>query len=249
MLRDVGFVAGNTSRTRAYLAALERHQLLPSWTLLLDDESNEPKIGQAEEGVVQSDDDLKFGDSWSEVGFDPTAPLQPWLEKLEIDYVFSNSRDIHSDKVVDLIAKASPSVLIYSGYGGVFLRKRILECGKLFLHIHGGYLPDFKGSTTNYYSLIEDNSLGASAIFLTSEIDSGPVLSRRKFDPPPNCSQIDHVYDAAARARVLIDTLLDFQKQGTWNCIPQANEEGNLFYIIHPVLKHLAILTGDGSLN
>ena len=50
-----------------------------------------------------------------------------------------------------------------------------------FLHIHGGYVPAFKGSTTNYYSLLAEGQLGASAIFLTEDLDSGPKLHRQKF--------------------------------------------------------------------
>ena len=48
MLNDIGFIAANTSRTRAYLAALERNNLLPSWYLLLDDDSQKARIGQAQ---------------------------------------------------------------------------------------------------------------------------------------------------------------------------------------------------------
>ena len=49
MLDNIGLIAANTSRSRAYLAALERNNLLPSWCLLLDDESQKTKIGQAQE--------------------------------------------------------------------------------------------------------------------------------------------------------------------------------------------------------
>ena len=247
MLTDVGFVAANTSRARAYLAALERHDLLPSWTLLLDDKSPAAMPGQAGSEVMRSSSADHQAKCWSEVDFDPNAPLEPWLQRLGLDYVVAGSRDINAADVVDVIAHSAPSVLIYSGYGGALLRRDVLGTGKQFLHVHGGYLPDYKGSTTNYYSLLSEGMLGASALFLTAEIDSGPVLARRRFPAPAKCTEIDHIYDAAVRAHVLVDTLSAYMEQGEWRFELSDNCGGTTYYIIHPVLKHLAIL--DDSLG
>jgi methionyl-tRNA formyltransferase len=161
--------------------------------------------------------------------------------------VISNTQDIHSTHVIELIARAKPSVMIYSGYGGVLLRDCLIDCGKRFLHIHGGYLPEFKGSTTNYYSLISDKHIGASAIFLSNDIDSGPLLYRKKFSIPKSCLEIDHIYDSAARARVLVDVLKDYKNNQKWSYLTNVEEKSKLFYIIHPVLKHLAILKNDSE--
>lgn len=242
MLTDIGFVAANTSRTRAYLAALERHDLLPIWTLLLDDDLPVVMPGQADSAVVRlASQDCKV-QCWSEIDFNPNAPLEPWLNRLGLDYSVANSREINTTAVVDLIASSEPSVLIYSGYGGALLRKDVLATGKKFLHVHGGYLPDYKGSTTNYYSLLSEDMLGASALFLTPEIDSGPVLTRRRFSPPTERTEIDHIHDSAARARVLVDSLNAYRERGEWSFELADNYGGTTYYIIHPVLKHLAIL-------
>ena len=56
-------------------------------------------------------------------------------------------------------------VIIYSGYGGGIIGKRLLGIDKKFLHVHGGYLPDYPGSTTNYFSILKEDKVGASAIF------------------------------------------------------------------------------------
>ena len=243
MLKNIGFIAADTSRTRAYLTALERNKLLPSWILLLDDESQKAKIGQAHGSSFKTKKIYPDKDYWSESNFDPTMPLEPWLERLGLNYVKSNTRDIHSDEVIGLIKASKPHVLIYSGYGGVLLKKSVLDCGKKFLHVHGGFLPDYKGSTTNYYSLLAERSVGASAIFLTVDIDSGPILNRCKFPVPPDTLEIDHIYDSAARAKVLIQTLKEYQEKGEFSYLKEDKTgKANLYYIIHPVLKHLAIL-------
>lgn len=245
MMPEIGFIAADTSRTRAYLAALERHALLPSWTLLLDDSSPDMLPGQCPSPETERlQKSAQRPACWSETDFNPVEPLRPWLERLAMPYTVADSRDINSPEVIQLIADSAPSVLIYSGYGGVLLRHAALATGKRFLHVHGGYLPDFKGSTTNYYSLLAENSLGASSIFLTEAIDSGPILVRRRFPPPEDRARIDHLHDSAARAHVLVETLRSFQQHGEWRYDSSNDPGGRTYYIIHPVLKHIAIL-GD----
>lgn len=241
-------MASDTSRTRAYLAALERHSMLPEWMLLLlDDHSSGALPGQSCEGRNSFPGNRSQAGEWSESEFDSSTPLIPWVRRLGINYEVAGSRDINSPDVVKAISKSSPSVLIYSGYGGQLLRREILGTGKEFLHVHGGFLPDFKGSTTQYYQLLEEGSLGASSLFLTTEIDSGPVLFRRRFTAPSDRSQIDHRFDNAARARVLVDTLKSFQSMGQWKFEIPKNSGGSVYYVIHPVLKHLAIMGGEQS--
>ena len=241
-------IAADTSRTRAYLAALERHDLLPSFVLLLIDVSTQAEMpGQLDRSAFHSEQKENSSDQaiWSEAGFDPSTPLVPWMERLGVRFEISGSREINDNSVIDLLERSEPSVFIYSGYGGGLLREDVLSCGKRFLHVHGGYLPNYKGSTTNYYSLLAEDAIGASAIFLTQEIDCGPVLTRRRFPPPLDRANIDHVYDSAARAKVLVETLEKYNSQGDWSFEFPDNSGGETYYIIHPVLKHLAIMAGD----
>ena len=234
------FVAANTSRTRAYLNAMERSGYLPSWILYLDSNDHSQMLGQA-----SSDLNRVVDPQWPEADFNPTEPILPWISKLNIPYSVSGTRDINSDIVISLIADSDFQVFLYSGYGGVLLRNSVLSLGKSFLHIHGGYLPEFKGSTTNYYSLLVTGLIGASSIFLTSEIDGGPIFHRENFTPPTDKREIDHFYDSAARSRVLVNTLIAFDSASDNLPSPIPSSQGNTYYIIHPVLKHLSILAAS----
>jgi len=249
MLSEVGMVAADTPRTRAYLSALERHNLLPSVFLLLEDGVGElirGKYDNSAKGKTVPELDLADND-WSEVSFSLTEPLISLLKRLKIDIQIAGSRDINSTSVIEAISNSEPSVFIYSGYGGVLLKSPLLSCGKRFLHVHGGCLPKFKGSTTSYYQLLEEDTMGAAAIFLTEKIDEGPILLAKNFPAPSNRELIDYIYDPAARARVLVETLHAFQTSGQWLSEPQADSHFGPFYIIHPVLKHVAILAEDPS--
>ena len=224
-LHNIGMVAADTTRTKHYIGELINNNLLPSYVLLLLNNDSELLPGQKE---VKTENEL----------------IRLLIEE-DIKYDIAPNSNINSDEVITAIKNRSEEVFIFSGYGGVLLRDKILDTGKKFLHIHGGYLPDYKGSTTNYYSLIDENTIGASAIFLTKEIDCGPILLRKKFTPPKDRTEIDHRSDSEARAKVLIECLQNYVSSGVWEYELENNNGGETFYIIHPVLKHLAILGNE----
>lgn len=238
MTLDVGMVAADTTRTRAYLGAMIRYGLLPAYVLVLKNPEAAVMPGQASGALTRA---CSSDEIWSEADFDISSPLELLLEAANINYQIAPSHDINDPAVISCISERPEQVLLYSGYGGVLLRRDVLNTGKRFLHIHGGFLPNYKGSTTNYFSLLAENQMGASAIFLTEDIDSGPILARRVFPAPAVRSQIDHIFDSAARAKVLIEVLARYRDSRTWQ-IERENEGGETYYVIHPVLKHIAIL-------
>ena len=248
-LDGIGMIAADTSRSKAYLQALLRHDLNPDHVLVLRNPGHGTLPGQTAAKQVRSAAEGPDGlaECWSEAQFDVCEPVEVTLQRMHTIVEIIECADVNDSVVVDRVRRMPQSVLIYSGYGGVLLKKEILSAGKKFLHVHGGYLPDYKGSTTNYYSLLADDSLGASSLFLSEQIDSGPVLRRRKFPPPADRQAIDHVYDSAARARVLVDTLLSYAETGTWQFELPENSGGETYYVIHPVLKHIAILAHSGE--
>jgi methionyl-tRNA formyltransferase len=244
-LADVGMIVADTTRSRAYLHALKRNDLVPSHVLLLRNPDRKVLPGQSD--TVGRQDPSMSGQEqgcWSEAGFDVAQTIEEALHECSIEADVVEQTDINHPDVVKKVRAIPDTVLIYSGYGGSLLRAEILGTGKRFLHIHGGYLPDYKGSTTNYYSLLEEGTMGASSLFLSAEIDGGPVLLRRKFPPPDDLLAIDHVYDSAARARVLIDTLKAYVTAGEWAFELPENVGGETYYIIHPLLKHIAVMAG-----
>ena len=224
-MNDIAMVAADTTRSKYYINQLIENNLLPTYVLVLINSDSEMLPGQ-EENEIENE-------------------LVQLLVEVNIKHDIASTHDINSSEVISIIQNRPELVFIFSGFGGSLLRNDILSIGKSFLHIHGGYLPDYKGSTTNYYSLINENNMGASSIFLTKEIDCGPVILRRKFEAPSNRENIDHMHDSDARSKVLIETLKQYEDLGVWSFEFENNQGGETYYIIHPVLKHLAILGGD----
>ena len=237
VVADIAMVAGETSRSQAYLQALVQHRLFPEFVLVMVNAECEKMPGQK---ANDSDKELieLFG-----IRFDPAESVQATLLRSGIPFREVESVNINSDAVYNEITATAESVIIYSGYGGGILRKRILASGKRFLHVHGGYLPDYKGSTTNYYSLLREGTCGASSLWLEPKIDSGPVLLRSKVAAPEDRTRIDYDFDSLLRARVLLDTLQrhvdSFLK---WDFGDGVCTGGETYYIVHPLLRHIAIL-------
>jgi methionyl-tRNA formyltransferase len=240
-LHDFAVIAADTPRTKVYLQVLEQHNIKPGHVIIMKNQDEALLPGQFESGGGESSN-YQFGEY--KLTIDISESIEETILKQEdISFNYVSSTDINSQILINEITKRNEAVFLFSGYGGSILREGVLNVGKRFLHVHGGYLPDYKGSTTNYYSLLQENSCGASSIFLEKEIDCGPILIRKKFDPPKNRIQIDYIYDSLFRAIVLVQTLQQYIKKGTWFSDVNMNKGGDTYFIIHPVLKHIAIIS------
>ena len=231
IIKDVAMVAADTSRSRAYVQALVKSDLYPSHVVILQTTKHRPAQynGDPADGELNRDN------------FNLNISIVDTLINSSIPYEIIENGDINDNEVVSALKQRPEMVFIYSGFGGVILKKTTLGIGKRFLHVHGGYLPDYKGSTTNYFSLLGENFMGASSLFLSEVIDSGSLLMRKKYKPPVDRHKIDHIYDSQIRADVLIKTLQRYCLSSQWDFELDNQDKGDTYFIIHPVLKHLAI--------
>ena len=235
---DVGMVAGETYRSQYYLQYMLWHEIVPAHILILRSPERGGLPGQSDRCAK----DTAVKGEKSNFSFDEGRTLDATIQAHGIPFTSVDNPDINAAEVIAAVCALTQPVLIYSGYGGGILRKSILNSGKRFLHAHGGYLPDYKGSTTHYYSLIDDNSCGVSTIFLDEAIDCGPILHRKKVPAPSDRTTVDYAFDARLRAEVMVETLQMYRKNGTWPDTGIHNRGGDTYYIIHPLLKHIAIL-------
>jgi methionyl-tRNA formyltransferase len=150
--------------------------------------------------------------------------------------------DVNAPAAVEAVAALAQTYVIFSGPGGAIVKHPLFQTGKRFLHVHPGRVPEFRGSTTIYYSLLAEARVEATAFFLEEEIDTGPVVGTASFAPPQDRTEVDRTYDSEVRATLLVSVLRDYQAKGRFVESPQLRTDARTYYIIHPVLKHLAIL-------
>lgn len=236
ILDDTIMIAADTARSKAYAQAMADQGIAIKGAILFC--ANKPKAGQTEAVPDRN---------W------PDSPV--YLPDLSISLENSLKRicgmlkpitadNVNAPPITKAIEDLNPSLIIYSGYGSQIVGEHLINGQAPFLHIHSGWLPDFRGSTTTYFHLLTTGDCGVSAILLEKDIDTGPILARKAYPKPPANIDIDYLYDNAIRANLLCEVLSYYEKNHILpKHIHQKSETGNTYYVIHPILKHIAILS------
>ncbi|MCD8554297.1 formyltransferase family protein [Seleniivibrio sp.] len=115
------------------------------------------------------------------------------------------------------------------------------------LHIHPGLLPLYRGSTTIYYSLLNEGKAYATAFIMDKSIDGGCIVAAKEFEIC-GCS-VDGSYDSRIRSELLADVLKEYDRNGSFSQTPQPQNKSMMFYKIHPVLKKIALNRQDQISN
>jgi methionyl-tRNA formyltransferase len=220
-------LAADTARARAYFDMMQQNGLAPALILLLGT-GDAPGTSRLPEPTPL---------------FDNVTPLARAVIDSGLPYQFFSSADVNADDICAALSALPSGIVIFAPAAGLLARAQLFETGHKLLHVHPGRVPEFRGSTPMYYSLIAERRLSASAIFLEPEIDVGPVLAQRDFPLPEDLRSIDAVYDPYMRAVLLCQVLKDYSAGHDLRPQPQG-AGGTTYHVIHPVLKHLAILGG-----
>ncbi len=224
-MATIAVFAARTPRSQAYLGAFVRAGLTPDLVIIA--------------GSVPEHD----------VGKAPVTPRQVFSESLDETcarmgwkHTHCQADAVNTAEVEECLRSLAPDFLIYSGFGAQIVRQPILDTCEQIVHIHSGWLPEYRGSTTLYYSWLNENRVGVSAILLDREIDHGKILIRKHFPSPPSGVDVDYRYDAEIRADVLHEILVSVRDQGRLPEMQSQCGDATDYFVIHPVLKHIALL-------
>ena len=225
------FLFSENYRSRAYAQFFLQSGFLPDQIICIGNENQSPREALQDTYI----------DPYSGYSFRPEQ---------QVAETFREIRHINRDLIeVDINSKkflAEAKILgigraVYSGRPGVLISARTLKQFAEVLHVHGGYLPNFRGSTTFYFSILTEELIGASSIIMNSEIDQGDVLVRQKFRPVSGIN-IDYVLDPLVRANVLVSTLQKLSNQKKEPIVLKQNRDiGTTYQVIHPILKWKAL--------
>lgn len=240
-LPDLGMLLIENNRSRAYLQRMAHHGLIPSFVILLENQSKVPLPGQNLSDLSNGIRPLTKNSAENSFTFDPGRSVRDTIQDLGISFQALSTADVNAEEVLEAVGSRKESVWVYSGPGGAIVKKPLLALGKRFLHIHPGLVPEYRGSTTIYYSLLQEGRCGASAIFLSPAIDEGPLLRMKEYPGPLDRKEIDYIYDPSIRSDLLVEVLQRYLESGEFKTSEQSGE-GNPYYIMHPVLRHLCIL-------
>ncbi len=232
IIPPLGFLVQDKPRARAYLQAMLKAGYKPHSAIILQEE-NSP-----EEGLDKAVDEMEF--------FNPAESVLETLQRENIPYRKIPARGFNELAVIFALGQAEEEYHIFSGSG--ILKDEILSTGKKLIHIHPGKLPEYRGSTTFLYSLLAEGKGAATGFIMNKGIDTGDILASREFPPPAPNVDISRIYDPYIRSQVLVDVVRQLAEKGT--LIGERQKlGGETYYMIHPVLRTLAIGYQRGELD
>lgn len=226
----LGLIYFPSIRANAYLNILDELGVEVSSIIILRNNYSLP---------LASEEELETANHYLNAHYD----IESYLENNKVEVIDSGATHINDDAIFDLLGSNSEVNWLFTG-GGI-LSRRLFNIGKKFLHIHPGKLPEYKGSTCFYYSLLKDRALSASVFYLSLKLDSGVVLKQCDFElkvDEVNTTSyfFDYVVDPWIRAQTLKAYLLEgADKELESNPVQSSVYRG--YYVMHPVLRALTM--------
>ena len=213
-------------RSKAYLQKILKNNIILENIIFMNDKRIEKKYADT---VIELS---KIN------GFDISQSVNETLLENHLTFKEFPFVDINNSELIKYIKSISVDYIIFSG-GGI-LKHDILTSGTKFIHLHPGIVPHYRGSTCFYYSILNENYAGVTAFIMDMQLDTGDILYQKKFSKPTH-QHLDDIFDPYIRSETLIE-LLKSRKSSFTNVITQNPLSGETYYIIHPTLKHIAIL-------
>lgn len=236
-------LAGNTLRSRAYAQQLSRIEHIQVHGLFLGFEQHKCLVPSL------NFETKRFLLANTYFIPDLREPLQSTFENQGWDFNSMDTSDVNSMAVINEIEDINPELVIFSGYGGQILKEKHFNSHLPYLHMHPGYLPLERGSTTIYYSILNNKKCSVTAFFMTEQIDAGKIIIRKQYSNPSKGINIDYWYDNVIRADCLYEAINILVNKKYSLIQPDNLDVSEEFFIIHPVLKHLALLISENNLS
>ena len=223
----IGIILTPDNRSKAYLSKIIENNIKLDTFVFMNDNRSE-----------QVFDPLLIDES-KKSGFDISKSVRELLVEHNISFKEFNFVDINNPLLIDYVKNSDIDYFVFTG-GGI-LRSEILDAGSKFIHLHPGIVPNYRGSTCFYYSILNENNCGVTCFVMDENLDTGKIILQKTFSPPSHIF-IDEIYDPFIRSEVLVQVLQN-NLLHTGNFSEQDPDSGETYYIIHPVLKHIAILS------
>lgn len=168
-------------------------------------------------------------------------PLKITFKQNNWYYKEVEDTNVNSDEVFDEIQSFDCDLVVFAGYGGQILKGHHFNAGRRYLHMHPGALPLERGSTTIYYSILNNRKCTVTAFYMTRKIDDGENVYFVEYPVPDKGVDIDQWFDCVIRADCFIKAL-SIILEGK-QVLKPSKKDSEVYYVIHPVLKHIALLS------
>lgn len=232
------FVGCDTARTLVYAQTFKHYGLTFDSVVLLE-KPTDRMIVQEHQKIPPKKTDMNYEFFYPDMTANIGSVSRQISDKVEV----IRTDCVNDPQVLSVIKTLRPQYIIYSGFGGQIVSNELLKIAP-FIHAHAGWLPEYRGSTTIYYSLINEGKCSVSLILLNAIIDAGKIIARKHYPRPDARVDIDYIYDNQIRADLMSHTLINYFKNEIIETdVVQDEAKATTYYVIHPVLKHIALMS------
>jgi methionyl-tRNA formyltransferase len=131
---------------------------------------------------------------------------------------------------LSLVEELTPDLIISAGFRHI-VPKDILEVPQLgAVNLHKSHLPFNRGANPNVWSIVEDDPAGVSIHYMTSDVDAGPLIDRRKVSVEPDDTGRT-LYERLEQAQIdQFKTVWPDIRDGDPETTTQSQDEGTYHY-------------------
>lgn len=237
----LGFIFFPGPKATAYLSVFKKLNTPPSVIIVMKNRHRQPPDKRLTTEVIR--------DQY----FDLNYSIEQFSQTFTTKIIHCDSTHINDEKLKVLLDSLNIENWLFSG-GGI-IKVALLQHHYRFLHIHPGQLPEVKGSTCFYYSLLMNQSLAASAFFMQEQLDTGEAIAICQFSinldkETLTPSFLDNIIDPWIRSKTLQKVLAYWEKDKQKTLINRIKIPTNrAYYVAHPILRSLAILKTTQAFN
>ena len=196
-----------------------------------------------------------MADEMSKICDEPLALYREMLGRFDYEAYAQRTqrvfvRGIGDPALASELRRLSPQIVLYTGGGRV--PPNVLEIPRIgFLHVHPGHLPDVRGADGLLWSVLFRGRPSMSCFYMSPEIDVGDVIAtseypalrfdisrHRRPDDQTLYRALFSFCDPVLRAVTLVEKVLRCRKDLCGlPAEPQAPEQGDTYYFMHPTLR------------
>lgn len=142
--------------------------------------------------------------------------LQSLVEKFKIPYFYiSHERANYEDSMLEVCHRFAPDFIILAKYMRILSPKFIAHYENRIINIHHSFLPAFIGANPYKQAYTRGvKIIGATAHFVTSELDSGPIICQDIMQVNHTFSWVDMQRAGRNIERVVLAQAVDLAIQG-----------------------------------
>tara|TARA_B100000959_G_C14927357_1_gene602046 strand:- start:734 stop:1375 length:642 start_codon:yes stop_codon:yes gene_type:complete len=147
------------------------------------------------------------------------------------------TNNINNKKIGKYVLSLSEKLFVFSGYPSQIIKNLHLLKKKTILHSHSGKLPQYKGSTTIFYSILKENSIWCSTFKMNNKIDNGKILMVKKYNYNQKIFKNFDYFDNLIRIKNICEVLKNKMKNKD-----NLNKRNNksYYHVAHPILRCLS---------